>query len=311
MAGGKLQKFFLRALRLLGPRFRGDDRSACERAAPFPGLRRLTGLLAAALTILLAVPASARELRVCADPNNLPFSNARGEGFENKLAELVAADLGAELTYVWQAQRRGFIRETLKAGRCDLVPGIMVGMEMLRTTAPYYRSSYVFVTRTGEPSIGSLDDPALRSRRIGVQLIGDDGANTPPAHALARRGIIGNISGYMIYGDYAQANPPARIVEAVAFGEIDVAVVWGPLAGYFAPFQKVALTLAAVEPQADGPRLPMVFDIGMGVRPDDRDFRDELNGVLNRHRAEIDALLALYGVPRLDAPEMRQAGRAP
>jgi mxaJ protein len=275
-------------------------------------LRQLHGLFAAVLLILLIAPAEARELRVCADPNNLPFSNQRGEGFENKLAELIARDLGAELTYTWQAQRRGFIRETLQAGRCDLVPGIMAGMDMLRTTAPYYRSTYVFVTRTGEPPVASLDDPQLRLLRIGVQLIGDDGSNTPPAHALTRRGIIENVRGYMIYGDYSEANPPARIVEAVASGEIDVAMVWGPLAGYFAPRQKVPLTLTPVAPQTDGPRLPMVFDIAMGVRREDGGFRDELNGVLNRHRAEIDALLAAYGVPRLDQPAaIQQAGRLP
>jgi mxaJ protein len=260
---------------------------------------------------LSSAHANARDLRVCADPSNLPFSNERGEGFENKLAELIAADLGARLTYVWQAQRRGFIRETLKAERCDLIAGTMFGMEMLRTTAPYYRSTYVFVTRAGDQRIASLDDPALRTLRVGVQLIGDDGSNTPPAHALTRRGIIGNVRGYMVYGDYAEANPPARIVEAVARGEIDVAIAWGPLAGYFAPRQKTALSLTPVTPQIDGARLPMVFDISMGVRREERDFRDELNGVLNRHRAAIDALLARYGVPRLDAPEPRQAGRLP
>jgi mxaJ protein len=275
-------------------------------------VRGAAALLLAALALCATpAPASARELRVCADPNNLPFSNERGEGFENKLAELIARDLGAQLSYVWQAQRRGFIRETLRAGRCDLVTGTMVGLETMRTTTPYYRSTYVFVTRAGEPAVASLDDPALRKLRIGVQLIGDDGANTPPAHALAARGIIGNVRGYMIYGDYAQANPPARIVEAVAGGEIDVAIVWGPLAGYFAPRQKTALVLTPVTPAADGPRRPMLFDIGMGVRREERDFRDELNGVLARHRADIDTLLASYGVPRADVPGSQQAGRLP
>jgi mxaJ protein len=277
--------------------------------------RRGFGAALTAATVICALlvgrATEARELRVCADPNNLPFSNDRGEGLENKLAELVAKDLGAELTYVWQAQRRGFLRETLNAGRCDLVPGIMAGMEMLRTTAPYYRSSYVFVTRSQEPQIASLDDPALRRLRIGVQLIGDDGANTPPAHALSRRGIIENVRGYMVYGDYAQPNPPARIIEAVARGEVDVAIAWGPLAGYFAPRQNVALSIAPVTPQIDGPRLPMVFDIALGVRREERDFRDELNTLLNRRRAEVDALLAAYGVPRLDTPSTHHAGRAP
>jgi mxaJ protein len=264
-----------------------------------------------AAAFVLAQPAEARELRVCADPNNLPFSNDRGEGFENKLPELIAHELNAKLSYVWQAQRRGFIRETINAGRCDLVPGIISGMEMLRTTAPYYRSTYVFVTRKGEPQIASLDDPALRRLRIGVQLIGDDGSNTPPAHALTHRGIVQNVRGYMLYGDYAEPNPPAKIIEAVASGEIDVAIAWGPLAGYFAPREKVALAIAPVMPQADGPRRPMVFDIALGVRKEDRWFRDELNRVLNHRRAEIDSLLRAYNVPRIDTGRSPAIARAP
>jgi mxaJ protein len=270
----------------------------------------LLPLLVAAVFVL-AQRAEARELRVCADPNNLPFSNKRGEGFENKLAVLIAQDLNAKLSYVWQAQRRGFIRETINAGRCDLVPGIISGMEMLRTTAPYYRSTYVFVTRQGEPQIASLDDPALRRLRIGVQLIGDDGSNTPPAHALTHRGIVHNVRGYMLYGDYAEPNPPAKIIEAVASGEIDVAIAWGPLAGYFAPRQNVALTIAPVMPQADGPRRPMVFDIALGVRKEDKWFRDELNRVLNHRRTEIDSLLRAYNVPRIAAVGAPTIARAP
>ena len=272
--------------------------------------RFLLPLLFAA-AFVLAQQAKARELRVCADPNNLPFSNERGEGFENKLVELIAQDLNAKLSYVWQAQRRGFIRETINAGRCDLVPGIISGMEMLRTTAPYYRSTYVFVTRQGEPQIASLDDPALRRLRIGVQLIGDDGSNTPPAHALTHRDIVENVRGYLLYGDYAEPNPPAKIIEAVASGEIDVAIAWGPLAGYFAPRQKVALAIAPVMPQTDGPRRPMVFDIALGVRKEDRWFRDELNRVLNDRRAEIDSLLRAYNVPRVDAGHTPTIARAP
>lgn len=275
------------------------------KASRFEHGRWLLSGAIAVIFLLTAGSVGARELRVCADPNNLPFSNNRGEGFENKLAELIAQDLHAELTYVWQAQRRGFLRETLNAGRCDLVPGIISGMEMLRTTAPYYRSTYVFLTRAGEAQVTSLDDSALRTLRVGVQLIGDDGSNTPPAHALSRRGIIGNVRGYMIYGDYAEPNPSARIIEAVAKGEIDIAIVWGPLAGYFAPRQNVPLTIIPVSPVTDGPRLPMVFDIALGVRREDGATRDELNSVLNRHRPEVDALLASYGVPRLETGVQR------
>jgi mxaJ protein len=239
-------------------------------------------------------------LRVCADPNNLPFSNAAGEGFENRIVALIAGELGAELRYAWWAQRRGFLRNTLKAEACDLVPGLPANLEGVRTTAPYYRSTYVFVTRADGPEIASLDDPVLRAHRIGVQLVGDDGSNTPPAHALARRGVIDNVRGFMITGDYGEPNPPARILDALARGEIDVAVVWGPLGGYFAPRSGVPLKVTPVRPAFDGPQLPMVFDISMAVRKGDEALRHEIDAALDRRRADVDRILAEYGVPRVD-----------
>jgi mxaJ protein len=260
---------------------------------------------AAALALILAFgagAAQARELRVCADPNNLPFSNEAREGFENRIVDLIAQDLGASVTYTWWAQRRGFLRNTLKAQLCDLVPGVPSNMKMLRTTRPYYRSFYVFVTQVDGPPVSSFDDPVLREAKVGVQLIGEDGVNTPPAHALSRRGIVDNVRGYSVYGNYAEPNPPARIVEAVAAGDIDIAVVWGPLAGYFAKRRETPLRIAPVEPQADAPRLPMAFDISMGVRKEDEAFHQELNGVLARRKPDIDAILAAYGVPRPDSP---------
>jgi mxaJ protein len=260
------------------------------------------GFGAAVLALLLAaVPASARELRVCADPNNLPFSNGALEGFENRIVELLAQDLGATVSYTWWAQRRGFIRNTLKSGSCDLIAGVASGMESLRTTTPYYRSTYVFVTRKDGPTVSSFDDPVLRDVTVGVQLVGDDGSNTPPAHALSRRGMVENVRGYSLYGDYSAPNPPARIVDAVATGEVAVAVVWGPLAGYFAHRDGAGLRLTAVHPQFDGPRLPMVFDISMGVRKEDESLRREIEDALQRRKAEISAILAEYGVPRVDA----------
>lgn len=264
------------------------------------GCQRLAIGMAAIAFVFLTATADARELRVCADPNNMPFSNAAGQGFENRIAEIVASDLGAKLTYTWWAQRRGFIRNTLKARLCDLVPGTPSNLEMLRTTTPYYRSSYVFVTRRDGPDVTSFNDPRLRDMRIGVQLIGDDGANSPPVQALGRRGIVGHLVGYPVYGDYSAPNPPARIVEAVASGEIDLAVVWGPLAGYFAARQKVPLRITPVAPRIDGPQLPMIYDISMGVRREDDALRGDVNGALSRHKGEIDALLSQYGVPRLD-----------
>jgi mxaJ protein len=261
------------------------------------------------LMTLLAPQVAARELRICADPNNLPFSNDRLEGFENAIAALVAQELHATPAYTWWAQRRGFIRNTLKAGACDLVPGVPSNMEMLRTTEPYYRSTYVFVTRPGEPTVRSFNDAALRSLRIGVQLIGDDGANTPPAHALARRGIVSNVRGYPVYGDYRQPNPPFRIVQAVADHEIDMAVVWGPLAGYVAKRVSPPLQITPVAPQFDGPQAPMAFDISMGVRKEDQALRNEVDAALDRRRPEIDAILADDGVPRLDAHGIAQVSR--
>jgi mxaJ protein len=258
-----------------------------------------------------ALAPAPRELRVCADPNNLPYSNQKLEGFENRLAEMVAQDLHATVRYTWWPQRRGFFRKTLKAGTCDVVLGMPSSVEMALTTRPYYRSTYVFVYRKDRGiAVRSFDDPVLRKLKIGVQMIGDDGVNSPPAHALASRGMIRNVVGYSVYGDYSQPNPPARIVEAVARGEVDVAVVWGPLAGYFAPRQgaghNVPLELVPVSPQIDRPFLPFVFDMAMGVRRGDDKLHAELDSFLERRRPEIDALLDRYGVPRVGGP-----GRAP
>ena len=261
--------------------------------------------IAAALTTSLLLAACARQaepLRVCADPNNLPFSNRAGEGFENRLVEMIARDLRRPVAYVWWAQRRGYVRNTLKDRRCDVWPGVASGLEMLGTTSPYYRSTYVFVTRADRNlDIASYDDPRLRSLKIGVQMIGDDASNTPPTHALARRGIIRNVRGYMLYGDYSRPNPPAAIVDAVDRGDVDVAVVWGPLAGYFAHRATHPLRLAPVKPWLDGPQWPQVFDISMGVRKEDVKLRQTLEAELEKHRPEIDRLLADYGVPRADS----------
>ena len=270
--------------------------------------------LAAGVTVLLAMgtAAGAREhaaargpalgvLRVCADPNNLPFTNRHGDGFENRLASLIARDLGERVEYTWWAQRRGFVRNTLKAGSCDVIMGVPSGMDMVLRTAPYYRSTYVFVTRRDRRlTIHSFDDPVLHRLRVGVQLIGDDGANTPPAHALTRRGIVQNVKGYTVYGDYATVSPPARIIDAVARGEIDVAIAWGPMAGYWARRSAVALDVTPVQPQSDGPSLPFAFNIALGLRRTDTALRARLDTILVRRRSEIGRLLDDYGVPRVD-----------
>lgn len=239
-------------------------------------------------------------LRVCADPNNLPFSNERGEGFENRLAEMVAADAGTRVEYTWWAQRRGFVRNTLRAGQCDVVIGVPAEYELAQTTRPYYRSSYVFVSRQDRSlHLRSLADERLRELRIGVQMIGDDFSNSPPAHALSARGIVQNVIGYSVLGDYSQPNPPARIIDAVATGEIDAALVWGPLAGYFAQRQPVPLELAPITPQVDSPSRPFVFDISMAVRRGDTERLAMLESFIQDRGAEIDRLLDEFGVPRV------------
>jgi len=259
-------------------------------------------LLLVALLAWAGESAAGRELRVCAAPNNLPYSNAAGEGFENRIVELVAADLGATLRYTWWAQRRGFVRNTLAAGDCDLIAGVASNMEMFATTRPYYRSSYVFVSRADRHlGIVSLDDPRLRALRVGVQLIGDDGNNTPPAHALAARGLAANLRGYMVYGDYRDKLPQSAIVDALARRDIDVAIAWGPTAGYLAARQPVRMTLAPVQPWLDGPQRPMVFDVSMAVRKEDRELRRQVDQALERHRAEIARILEQFDVPVIGA----------
>jgi mxaJ protein len=234
-------------------------------------------------------------LRVCADPNNLPFSNERLEGLENRLAELVARELKTTVTYVWWAQRRGFVRNTLAAGRCDVIMGVPSSMPSVLTTRPYYRSRYVFVARSDRKLVvESFDDPRLRRLRIGVQVVGD-GANTPPMDALARRGLAQNLVGYTVFGDYAQPNPPARIMDAVSRGEVDIAIVWGPLAGFFA--QRYSTPLELIPVPVDE-ALPFEFSISMGVRKDNQALRATLDDILERRRAEIERILDEYGVPR-------------
>lgn len=269
-------------------------------------MRGIPWLIAA--SVLIVGPARAagpRTLRVCADPNNYPFTRQQRDGFENRIAALIATDLGATVEYTWHAQRRGFFRETLKARTCDVVMGVPVGLGMARTTRPYYRSGYVFVTRAARAlRLRSLDDPRLRTLTIGVPLVGDDGANPPPEHALARRGIVDNVRGYSLFGDYTHDAPPAELVRAVAKGDVDVAIVWGPLAGAFAKQSDVPLEVTPIAEAADD-GVPLAFDIAIGVRKPDEALAAELDRALAAHAQEIDAILDQYGVPRLPAEAAR------
>lgn len=237
-------------------------------------------------------------MRVCADPNNLPFSNAQGAGFENKLASLVASDLGLKLTYSWLPQRRGFVRNTLKLENCDVVMGIASASELVMATRPYYRSTYLFVSRRDRHlGIHSFDDPQLRRLKIGVHLTGGDDANPPAAKALAERGLAARVVGFPIYGNYDDPNPTANLLDAIVNGKVDLGVVWGPLAGYYAKHSRVPLDLAPVHPQIELPYLPFVYDVSVGVRRGDTTWRDQLQGALDRHAADVHRILTDYGVP--------------
>jgi mxaJ protein len=243
------------------------------------------------------MPADA--LIVCADPNNMPFSNQARQGFENKIVELVATELHRSIEYVWWAQRRGYVRNTLNEAKCDLWPGVATGVDRLATTHPYYRSTYVFVTRTDSNLVGlTLDDPRLRTLSVGVQMVGNDANNTPPAHAMASRGIVNNVRGYMLYGNYALPNPAANIINAVANQEVDLAMVWGPPAGYFADRSKVPLTVYPITPTA---HWAMAFDISVGVQATNVALLEMVDAALTRDKDPINAILRRYGVPLVGA----------
>lgn len=265
---------------------------------PKTGLSLLSiGLIMLALSSHQAIAGKKDSLRVCADPNNLPFSNQAGEGFENALARLLAETMQRELEYVWYPQRRGFFRHTLNANKCDLVIGVLEDLERAETTSSYYRSTYVFVTReTDELHIQSLNDPRLGHLKVGVPVVGDDYANTPGASAMARRGYIHNLVGFTVFGDYSEPHPASRIIEALASKEIDVAIVWGPVAGFFAEQQGIAMQITPVTPTREqGTRFS--FPIAMAVREGDKEFKQKVQRVLDEQAAEVSQILHRYRVP--------------
>jgi mxaJ protein len=248
-----------------------------------------------------AFGADQKQFRVCADPDNLPFSTRQLEGFENKIAEVIAKDLGASLSYIWWGQRRGFIRNTMNAtlqeGRCEIMIGAPDGYDLVRTTKPYYRSTYVFVYRKGKGlQIASLDDPILKKIKIGVHLLGENYSNPPPVHELAKRGIVDNVKGFDTF--YSPKNPPSTIIDAVASGKIDVAIAWGPAVGYFVLHQQVPMAVVPI-PSAPGD-LPFAFGISIGVKPGEDALSAQVEKAIVRKRADITRILKDYGVPLLE-----------
>lgn len=272
--------------------------------------RRTMSVVCCAAACSLAVSAQApARLRVCADPNNMPYSNRQQQGFENRIADLIAKDMGMQVTYFWFPQREAFFRKTLNAGVCDVVMGVPSGIDDAAATRPYYRSTYVFVSRKDRNLlISSFDDPRLRTLKIGVHILGDQDDSLPPVHALIARGIVRNLVGFSIFGNLYEKSPPADLIRAVENGQVDVAVAWGPMAGYFARQSNVPLELTPIENDPEHPDLPFAFDIGIGVRNGDSALKRELDAELVKRQAEISGILRSYGVPQVEATE--QTARA-
>lgn len=261
-------------------------------------------VVAAALALALPTVAHAADgglgelvdqsrLRVCADPSNLPYSNQAGEGFENKIAELLAAKLGVELTYTWYPQSIGFVRNTLGARVCDVVIGITTTSELMQNTNPYYRSSYALIQRADDADkVASLTDPELADKRIGAV------ARTPPVDLLARQGLLGQLVPYQLIVDTRFESPGRQMVEDVAAGKIDVGLLWGPIAGYWAKQQPVPIEVLPLTGDDAGIRLD--FRISMGLRRNEPEWKRILNEFLAANQAEIQAILLDDGVPLLD-----------
>lgn len=260
-----------------------------------------------ACTVLLAIASwqtgGAAPLRVCADPGNLPYSDHQRQGFENRVADLIARDMHLELQYFWFPQRESFFRKTIQQGLCDVVMEVPVGMPGIDTTRSYYRSSYVFVTRRDRNlNISSFDDPRLHSLKIGIHVLSEQGDSLPPIYALTSRGITKNLVGFSIFGNLTEKNPQADLLNAVINRKVDVAIAWGPLAGYFAQHSVVPLTLTPIEEDPLDRNLPFHFDIAIGVRKGERSLKDRLDAELQRRHQEIAQILRSYGIPQLDTP---------
>jgi quinoprotein dehydrogenase-associated probable ABC transporter substrate-binding protein len=268
--------------------------------------RNLPAPIATLLALGLVVPLSAAyaqrvdlvdrtALRVCADPANMPFSNDKGEGFENKVAEIVAAELKLPVEYTWFPQATGFIRQTLFAKRCDVVMGYVQGDELVLNTNHYYRSTYALVLRKGAglDGVDSLADPRLKGRRLGVI------AGTPPTTIMAQLGLIGHAKPYPLVVDRRYESPGERMIADIQSSEIDAGILWGPIAGYFAPKASGALTVVPLlKEAAAGPR--MAYRITFGVRPQEDEWKRQLNGIIGKRQGDFDSVLLQFGVPLLD-----------
>jgi mxaJ protein len=237
----------------------------------------------------------------------MPLSNQKGEGFEQKIAELIGKEWNTKIEYAWWPVRRGFFSRALNGRYCDVAIEAPAGLDMAGVTQPYFRSGYVFLTRKDSGlDITSLADPRLKKLKIGVNLLHSDAENTPPAMALSRYGVVGNLIGYSTF--YTDEDRPEDIIEAVAKKEVDVAIVWGPLAGYFAQRSKVPLAVVPLAERDSLSDFPFRFNIAMGVRRRDTELKDSLDALLTRKGPEIQAILKQYNVPVFPIVEDKAGG---
>jgi len=233
-------------------------------------------------------------LRVCADPRNLPFSNEKGEGFENKLGELFAEKLQKKLDYMYFPQATGFVRMTLAAHRCDVIMGFPQGDDLVQGTNPYYRTAYALVAKQGSglDDVATLEDARLKDKRIGIV------AGTPPATNMAVAGLMANARPYPLMIDTRFDSSSAAMIKDLMSGEIDAGVLWGPMAGYYAKQASPPLHVTPLVKETSGPRL--AFRIGMGVRPADQNWKRQLNRLIQENQPAINKILLDFGVPLLD-----------
>lgn len=233
------------------------------------------------------------ELRVCADPRNMPFSNDKKEGLENQVAEIIGGDLGLPVAYVWFPQVVGFVRNTLATRACDLVMGAVAGDSIMDTTNPYYHTGYMMVTRTADNiDTRSVGDPALAEKRFGII------AATPPTDLLLRHNLLAHTRSYALTIDTRAHNPAQEMLADLAAGQIDVALVWGPIANYAIKQEHLPLKAVLIEPEPGAPRLD--YRIAMGVRANEPEWRRRINQAITRHRKDIAAVLAEYGLDNVD-----------
>ena len=262
-----------------------------------------TALVVAFAASRSTVSTQSKSLRVCGDPDNLPYSNDKLEGFENKIAAIVAADLGTAPSYAWWPHQRGLVRNTIDAGTCDVIFGVPEGLDVILWTKPYYRSSYVMAYRKGSGyALASLDAPELKRLRIGVY------ANTPVEESLARRGLLDHLTAYSLFFDpRGDRDRPVKLLDDLIAGTVDVAIPWGPLAGYYA--KKLNAPIEIV-PLPDEVGVPLSFSIAMGVKKGNRELKSQLEAVIDRRQADIRTVLEEYGVPLVAAHEPAAGGPA-